>query len=52
MDKDRYIFSYVKQGGSRTAEEGEKVTDGSEKAKEQEPEITDDTKKKEEKKGT
>ena len=50
MDKDRYIFSYVKQGGSRTAEEGEKVTDGSEKAKEQEkeeePEITDDTKKK------
>ena len=41
MDKDRYIFSYVKQGGSRTAEEGEKVTDGSEKAKEQEPEITD-----------
>lgn len=50
MDKDRYIFSYVKQGGSRTAEEGEKVTDGSEKAKEQEPEITDDTKKKKKKK--
>lgn len=53
MDKDRYIFSYVKQGGSRTAEEGEKVTDGSEKAKEQEkeeePEITDDTKKKKKK---
>lgn len=49
MDKDRYIFSYVKQGGSRTAEEGEKVTDGSEKEKEEEPEITDDTKKKKKK---
>ena len=36
--------------GFRTAEEGEKVTDGSEKAKEQEPEITDDTKKKKKKK--
>ena len=52
MDKDRYIFSYVKQGGSRTAEVGEKVTDGSEKEqeKEEEPEITDDTKKKKKKK--
>ena len=51
MDKERYIFSYVKQGGSRTAEEGETVTDGSEKEKEkeQEPEITDDTKKKKKK---
>ena len=35
MDKERYIFSYVKQGGSRTAEEGETVTDGSEKEKEE-----------------
>lgn len=52
MDKDRYIFSYVKQGESRTAEVGEKVTDGSEKEqeKEEEPEITDDTKKKKKKK--
>lgn len=53
MDKERYIFSYVKQGGGRTAEEGETVTDGSEKEKEkeqeQEPEITDDTKKKKKK---
>ncbi len=48
IDKDRYIFSYVKQGESRSAEENEEVTDGSEKAEEQ-AEITDDTKKKEKK---
>lgn len=46
IDKERYIFSYVKQGEGRNIEEDEEVTDGSEKQKEEEPEITDDTKKK------
>ncbi len=48
VDKERYIFSYVKQGDGRNANENEEVTDGSEK-KEEEAEITDDTKKKEKK---
>lgn len=48
VDKERYIFSYVKQGDGRSANEDEEVTDGSEN-KEEEPEITDDTKKKEKK---
>lgn len=47
IDKERYIFSYVKQGEGRNAEENETVTDGSEK--DEEPEITDDTKKKQSK---
>ena len=50
VDKERYIFSYVKQGNGRDIGENEEVTDGSEKEKEREkaenPEITDDTKKK------
>lgn len=47
VDKERYIFSYVKQGDSRQIGENEEVTDGSEKEeKEEEPEVTDDTKKK------
>ncbi len=47
VDKERYIFSYVKQGNGRDVGENEEVTDGSEKEeKEEEPEITDDTKKK------
>lgn len=46
IDKERYIFSYVKQGEGRNIEENEEVTDGSEKKKEEEPEVTDDTKKK------
>lgn len=48
VDKERYIFSYVKQGEGRSANENEEVTDGSEN-KEEEPEVTDDTKKKEKK---
>lgn len=48
VDKERYIFSYVKQGDGRSANEDEEVTDGSEN-KEEEPEVTDDTKKKEKK---
>lgn len=47
IDKDRYIFSYVKQGNSRNIEENEEVTDGSENLSEEEQEetaeITDDT---------
>lgn len=58
VDKERYIFSYVKQGDSRDIGEDEEVTDGSEKEREKEkerqkaenPEITDDTKKKKKKK--
>ena len=54
VDKERYIFSYVKQGNGRDIGENEEVTDGSEKEKEREkaenPEITDDTKKKKKKK--
>lgn len=53
VDKERYIFSYVKQGDGRDIEENEEVTDGSEKEKEnkeEEPEITDDTQKKKKKK--
>lgn len=53
IDKERYIFSYVKQGDGRNIGEDEEVTDGSEKEKEkekeEEPEITDDTKKKQKK---
>lgn len=45
MDKDRYIFSYVKQGEGRSAEEGEEVTDGTEEET-KESEVEDDTKKK------
>lgn len=45
VDKEKYIFSYVKQGEGRDIEENEEVTDGSEKKKEEE-EVTDDTKKK------
>ncbi len=50
IDKERYIFSYVKQGEGRNAEEDEEVSDGSEKKKDEEPEITDDTQKKKKKK--
>lgn len=51
VDKERYIFSYVKQGDGRDIGENEEVTDGSEKeVKEEEPEITDDTQKKKKKK--
>lgn len=58
VDKERYIFSYVKQGDSREIGENEEVTDGSEKEREKEkerqkaenPEITDDTQKKKKKK--
>ena len=50
IDKDRYIFSYVKQGGGRKAKEDETVTDGSEKKNvEEELDITDDTKDEKEK---
>lgn len=49
IDKERYIFSYVKQGEGRNAEENEEVTDGSENQKEEEAEVTDDTKKKKKK---
>ncbi len=45
VDKEKYIFSYVKQGEGRDIAENEEVTDGSEKEKE-ENEVTDDTKKK------
>lgn len=45
VDKEKYIFSYVKQGEGRDIEENEEVTDGSEKKNEEE-EVTDDTKKK------
>lgn len=45
MDKDRYIFSYVKQGEGRNAEAGEEVSDGSEQETD-EAEVQDDTKKK------
>ena len=56
VDTDRYIFSYVKQGGERVAEAGEKVTDGSkpeeEKEELEEIEVSDDTvEKTKEKKG-
>ncbi len=54
VDKERYIFSFVKQGNGRDIGENEEVTDGSEKEKEKEkvenPEITDDTKKRKKKK--
>ncbi len=54
IDKDRYIFSYVKQGNSRNIEENEEVTDGSENLSEEEQEepaeITDDTAKVDDKK--
>lgn len=56
VDKERYIFSYVKQGNGRDIGENEEVTDGSEKEREKErekaenPEITDDTQKKKRKK--
>lgn len=46
VDKERYIFSYVKQGDGRDIAENEEVTDGSEKEQEEEAEVTDDTKKK------
>ncbi len=50
IDKEKYIFSYVKQGEGRSAEENEEVTDGSENEKEEEQaEITDDTQKKKKK---
>lgn len=60
VDRDRYIFSYVKQGDGRDIGENEEVTDGSEKqreleeakAKEENPEITDDTQKKKKEKRT
>ncbi len=45
IDKDRYIFSYVKQGEGRSAEEGEHVSEEVEK-KEDEAQVEDDTKKK------
>ncbi len=45
IDKDRYIFSYVKQGEGRSAEEGEHVSEEIEK-KEDEAQVEDDTKKK------
>lgn len=45
IDKDRYIFSYVKQGESRSAEEGEHVSEEAEK-KDEEAHVEDDTKKK------
>lgn len=45
VDKEKYIFSYVKQGEGRDIAENEEVTDGSEK-EEKENEVTDDTKKK------
>ena len=44
--KERYIFSYVKQGDGRDIGENEEVTDGTEKEEKEETEITDDTKKK------
>ena len=45
IDKDRYIFSYVKQGEGRSAQEGEHVSAEPEK-KEEEALVEDDTKKK------
>ncbi len=45
IDKDRYIFSYVKQGEGRSAQEGEHVSAEPEK-KEEETLVEDDTKKK------
>ena len=45
IDKDRYIFSYVKQGEGRSAEEGDHVSEEVEK-KEDEAQVEDDTKKK------
>lgn len=45
IDKDRYIFSYVKQGEGRSAEEGEHVSEETEQ-KEDEAKVEDDTKKK------
>ena len=50
VDKERYIFSYVKQGDGRDIGENEEVTDGTEKEEKEETEITDDTKKKKKKK--
>lgn len=48
IDKERYIFSYVKQGDSRKAEVDEAVAEVNETEKtpeEETPEITDDTQK-------